>query len=125
MINKGTYEFALVGNGGWGGKAPAYMRTIFSDISKNKGGNPHSMGPIGYSNAKITELAEAQALETDFNKRIAIFKELQLEVSREVPLVVVATQSSYSMYRKDYYDGWMKTYDYQQAEQNRLSYIQR
>lgn len=125
MINKGDYEFALVGNGGWGGKAPTYMRTIFSDVSKNKGGNPHAMGPIGYSNAKITELAEAQQLETDFNKRVEIFKELQLEVSKEVPLVVIGTESSYSMYKKDYYAGWMKTYDYQQAEQNRLSYMVR
>ena len=29
------------------------------------------------------------------------------------------------MYRKDYYSGWMKTYAYQQAEQNRLSYMER
>ena len=125
MVNAGDYEFALVGNGGWGGKAPAYLRTIFSDLSKNRGGNPHSMGPIGYSSERITELAEAQQLETDFNRRVEIFQELQLEISREIPLVVIATQSSYSIYRKDYYDGWMKTYDYQQAEQNRLSYLKR
>ena len=48
-----------------------------------------------------------------------------MEISREIPLVVVATRSSYSMYRKDVYDGWMKTYAYQQAEQNRLSYMLR
>lgn len=125
MVNAGDYEFALVGNGGWGGKAPAYLRTIFSDLSKNRGGNPHSMGPIGYSAERITELAEAQQLETDFDRRVEIFQELQLEISREIPLVVIATQSSYSIYRKDYYDGWMKTYDYQQAEQNRLSYLKR
>lgn len=29
------------------------------------------------------------------------------------------------MYRKDYYDGWMKTYAYQQTEQTRLSYMER
>ena len=46
MINSGNYEFALVGNGGWGNNPPNYMRTVFSDLSKNKGGNPHSMGPI-------------------------------------------------------------------------------
>lgn len=125
MINNGDYEFALVGNGGWGGKAPAYLRTIFSDVSKNKGGNPHSMGPIGYSNEKITELAEAQLLEVDFNKRVEIFKKLQMEISKEIPLIVVANQTSNSIYRKDYYGGWMKTYDYQQAEQNRLSFMLR
>ena len=29
------------------------------------------------------------------------------------------------MYRRDTYDGWMKTYAYQQAEQNRLSFMER
>ncbi len=123
MINSGNYEFALVGNGGWGNNPPSYMRTIFSDKSKNKGGNPHSMGPIGYSNAKITELAEAQLNETDFEARKQMFKDIELLVSQEIPLVVIANQSSYSMFRKDYYDGWMKTYAYQQTEQNRLSYM--
>ena len=101
------------------------MRTIFSDVSKNKGGNPHSMGPIGYSNDKITELAEAQVNEVDFEARKQMFKDLQKLVSEEIPLIVLANKSSYSMYRSDYYDNWMKTYAYQQAEQNRLSYMTR
>ena len=105
------------GQRGWGNNPPTYLRTIFSDISKNQGGNPHSMGPIGYENAQITELAEAQKLETDFEARKAIFQELQVLISQEIPLIVIANQSSYSMYRKDVYDGWMKTYAYQQAEQ--------
>ena len=54
-----------------------------------------------------------------------LFQELELLVSREIPIIVIANQSSYSMYRKDVYDGWMKTYAYQQAEQNRLSYMAR
>ena len=120
-INSGDYEFALVGNGGWGNNPPTYMRTLFSDESKFSGTNPHSMGAIGYSNAEMTALAEGQVYETDFDKRV----ELLLLVSREIPIIVIANQSSYSMYRKDVYDGWMKTYAYQQAEQNRLSYMAR
>ena len=54
-----------------------------------------------------------------------LFQELELLVSREIPIIVIANQSSYSMYRKDVYAGWMNTYDYQQAEQNRLSYMAR
>ena len=54
-----------------------------------------------------------------------LFQELELLVSWEIPIIVIANQSSYSMYRKDVYDGWMKTYAYQQAEQNRLSYMAR
>ena len=125
MVNAGDYQFALVGNGGWGNNPPTYLRTIFSDISKNQGGNPHSMGPIGYENAAITALAEGQRTETDFEARKAMFQQLQVLISQEIPLIVIANQSSYSMYRKDYYDGWMKTYAYQQAEQNRLSYMLR
>ncbi len=124
-VNEGDYLFALVGNGGWGNNPPNYMRTIFSDISKNAGGNPHSMGPIGYSNEEITELAEGQLEERDFDARIAIFQDLQRLVAHEIPLLVIANRSSWSIYRRDYYDGWMKTYAYQQAEQNRLSFMDR
>ena len=124
-INSGDYEFALVGNGGWGNNPPTYMRTLFSDESKFSGTNPHSMGAIGYSNAEMTALAEGQMYETDFDKRVELFQELELLVSWEIPIIVIANQSSYSMYRKDVYDGWMKTYAYQQAEQNRLSYMAR
>lgn len=124
-VNSGDYEFAIVGNGGWGNNPPTYMRTIFSDVSKNKGGNPHSMGPIGYSNEEITKLAEDQVYEVDFEARKQMFKDLQKLVSEEIPVIVLANQSSYSMFRKDYYDGWMKTYAYQQTEQNRLSFMSR
>ncbi len=124
-VNNGEYEFAIVGNGGWGNNPPSYMRTVFSDVSKNKGGNPHSMGPIGYSNEEITKLAEDQMYELDFEARKQMFKDLELLVSQEIPVIVLANQSSYSMFRKDYYDGWMKTYAYQQAEQTRLSYMAR
>ena len=83
------------------------------------------MGPRGYSNEEMTALAEGQLLETDFEKRKEMFRELEYLVSQEIPLFVLGNQSSYSMYRQDYYDGWMKTYAYQQAEQNRLSYMAR
>lgn len=125
MINEGDYEFAIVSNGGWGNNPPTYMRTIFSDLSKNTGGNPHTMGPIGYSNEAITALCEDQAYEIDFAKRKAMFGEIQKLVSQEIPLIVLANQSSYSMYWKDAYNGWMKTYAYAQCEQNRLSYMER
>ncbi len=117
MINDGNYQFALVGNGGWGNNPPTYMRTLFSDESKFSGTNPHSMGAIGYSNGEMTALAEGQMLEIDFDKRVELFQELELLASQEIPIFVIANQSTYSMYRTDYYDGWMKTYAYQQAEQ--------
>lgn len=123
MINNGEYKFALVGNGGWGNNPPTFMKTLFSDESKFTGKNPHYMGAIGHSSKEMTDLAEAQAYETNFDKRIEIFKDLEKIVSEEIPIFVIANSSSYSMYRKDYYDGWMKTYAYQQAEQNRLSFM--
>ena len=63
--------------------------------------------------------------EVDFEARKQMFKDLQKLVSEEIPVIVLANQSSYSMFRKDYYDGWMKTYAYQQTEQNRLSFMSR
>ena len=83
------------------------------------------MGPRGYGNEEMTRLAEAQLLETDFEARKEIFQELEYLVSQEIPLFVLGNESTYSMYRKDWYDGWMKTYAYQQAEQNRLSFMAR
>ena len=125
MSDSEPFVAAKGGNGGWGNNPPTYMRTLFSDESKFSGTNPHSMGAIGYSNAEMTALAEGQMYETDFDKRVELFQELELLVSWEIPIIVIANQSSYSMYRKDVYDGWMKTYAYQQAEQNRLSYMAR
>lgn len=125
MINKGDYEFAIVSNGGWGNNPPTYMRTIFSDVSKNTGGNPHTMGPIGYSNEEITALCEEQGYEIDFATRKDMFGQIQKLVSDEIPLIVLANQSSYTMYWKEAYDGWMKTYAYAQCEQNRLSFMDR
>ncbi len=125
MINSGDYEFAIVSNGGWGNNPPTYMRTIFSDVSKNSGGNPHTMGPMGYSNGEITALCEDQVYEIDFATRKDMFGRIQKLVSDEIPLIVLANQSSYSMYWKGTYDGWMKTYAYAQCEQNRLSYMDR
>ena len=125
MVNDGNYQFALVGNGGWGNNPPTYMRTLFSDTAKFTGTSPIYMGAIGYSNPEMTALAEGQMYETDFDARVALFRELELLVSQEIPIFVIANQSTYSMYRTDYYDGWMKTYAYQRAEQNRLSYMAR
>ena len=69
---------------------------------------------------------EIEELSTKVEKDVEkVFKDIEKMVSEEVPLIVVANQSSYSMYRHEYYDGWMKTYAYQQAEQNRLSFMSR
>ena len=106
MSDSEPFVAAKGGNGGWGNNPPTYMRTLFSDESKFSGTNPHSMGAIGYSNAEMTALAEGQMYETDFDKRVELFRELELLVSREIPIIVIANQSSYSMYRKDVYDGW-------------------
>lgn len=119
-----NYDFALVGNGGWG-RTPDYLRTLYSSESKFTIKTPHGMGAVGHQSETITELAEKQLYELDFNKRTEIFKELQFEISKEIPIIVLATKSDYLMFRKNYYDGWVKTYDYQQFEQNRLSYVEK
>ena len=125
LIGSGDYEMAIVGNGGWGGKAPEYLSTIFADDLKNKGGNPHNMGPIGYANEKITELCHLQMAETDMKKRIEIFHELQYEISKEIPIIVLATKSTKVIYKNGSHETWTKTYNYQQVEQNVMSYMEK
>lgn len=122
-VYSGDYEMAIVGNGGWG-REPDYLRTIYSANSKNKAKSPASMGPIGWDNPEITQLAEDQLKEMDPEKRKEMFKALQDKISQEIPIIVLATQTTNVIYRPDYYDGWTKTYDYQQFEQNRLSYVE-
>lgn len=122
-IFNGEYEFSLVGNGGWG-RTPDYLRTLYSTEAKFTGSNPHFMGAIGHHSDIITKLAEDQLKELDFDKRMNMLKELQYEISKEIPIIVVATQTSYVMFKNDYYGDWVKTYDYQQLEQNRLSYFE-
>ena len=55
------------------------------------------MGAVGYTNDAVTELCIKQQKETDINKRIEMLKEIQLRVSQEVPMIFLATKSSYSM----------------------------
>ena len=124
-VLSGEYDFALVGNGGWGNNPPKYLRTLFSDTSKYTGTNPHYMGPLGYENQALTQLCESQMFECDTDGRKEIFQEIQELVSQEIPLFVIANETAYDMYHTDSYDGWMKTYAYQQASQNRLSYMSR
>ncbi|HZK24212.1 MAG TPA: ABC transporter substrate-binding protein [Oscillospiraceae bacterium] len=123
-ILAGEYELAVVGNGGWS-RTPDYLRTLYSSQAKYTGSNPHFMGARGHDNQIITSLAEAQLLELDFDKRQEIFADLQYEISKEVPIVVIATKTTQVIFKKDYYSGWVKTYDYQQVEQNRLSYVEK
>ncbi len=52
------------------------------------------MGPIGYSSDEITKLAEDQMKEVDFEARRQMFQDLEYLVSEEVPLIVIANQSS-------------------------------
>ena len=49
----------------------------------------------------MTALAEGQVYETDFDKRVELFQELELLVSREIPIIVIANQSSYSCTARD------------------------
>ena len=95
-INSGDYEFALVGNGGWGNNPPTYMRTLFSDESKFSGTNPHSMGAIGYSNAEMTALAEGQVYETDFDKRVELFQELERHGKKNFEVVFLVMNPGYN-----------------------------
>lgn len=118
------YEAAIVSNGGWG-RAPDYLRTTYSEKSRGSVRNPHGMGSAGYANDQITELAEKQLMETDKDARREIFLKLQEAIAEETPLILLGTRTPNVAYRTEGHTGWVKTYDYVQVEQNRLSYVKR
>ena len=120
--SSGDYEILINSHGGWN-MTPDYMRTMYSDKSKNLTPSPLNLSSYGYTNDKITELAEAQVFETDFHKRIELFQELQVEVSKEIPVLPLITQVSTMAYRPDVYDCWRKEFDFQQFQLGRISYV--
>lgn len=124
-VIKQDFEFAIVENGGWASGLSTQLTSLFNDKTKYKGKGPGSMGAVGYTNDAVTELCIKQQKETDINKRIEMLKEIQLRVSQEVPMIFLATKSSYSMYKPEYYDGWQMTFSSTHMTQIKLSYVEK
>ena len=100
----GDYELAINSHGGWN-MTPDYMQTLYSDVAKGKTKSPlaatslysdvakgKTKSPLaaisfGYTSKALTELAEAEAAETDFDKRVEKFQELQVQASKEIPIL--------------------------------------
>lgn len=116
----GDYDLIIISNGGWG-LEPTQLPNILTVGEKGSG---PSAGVRGWSSEKIQSIAKSLKTETDEAKRKELYKELQLETSKEVPFICLATSSSYNMYRKDYYDGWKLPYDSQQFMHNRINFLQ-
>ena len=91
-INSGDSSSPLVGTGGWGNNPPPTCAPCSPTSPSSPAPNPHSHGAISYSNAE-TRVGRGQVYETDFDKRVELFQELELLVSREIPIIVIANQS--------------------------------
>lgn len=124
-IREGNYELALLGNGGWTND-PDILRGLYSsEFKPSPNANPWGMGVIGFKNEKIDKLCNDQLKEMDSNKRTEMIKELQVEISKEVPILPLICESTLTAYRTDGYNHWMMKYDYPAVSQNRLSFINR
>lgn len=124
-IREGKYELVLLGNGGWTND-PDILRGLYSSEYKpSPNANPWGMGVIGFKNEKIDKLCREQLKEMDKSKREEQIKELQLEISKEVPILPLICESTLTVYQKNGYDHWMMKYDYPAVTQNRLSFINR
>lgn len=118
------FEVAIVSHGGWAGP-PDYLRGSYSNDSLRKTRSPFSLGSVGYSNEKITELAEAQLKEIDPEKRKELLFDLQVEIAKEIPQLPLGTATRSMVYRSDSGIEMVPTASNVQVEQNRLSYVNR
>ncbi len=118
----GDYELAINSHGGWN-MTPDYMQTLYSDVAKGKSKSPLAATSYGYTSEALTELAEAEAVETDFDKRVEKFQELQVQASKEIPILPLCTQVTTSMYHPEVYDCWRKEFDFQQFNLCRISFV--
>lgn len=82
----GDYELAINSHGGWN-MTPDYMKTLYSDVAKGKTKSPLAATSFGYTSKALTELAEAEAVGIDFDKRVEKFQELQVQASKEIPIL--------------------------------------
>lgn len=120
--SKGELEAVMIGHG-MAGRTPEYLRTSLATKYKNTTSGHAYIGPIGWSNEEFDTLAEQNLLELDADKRKELFQEMQTIISEEVPVITLATHTYVYMFRKDYYDGWAKSFDYEQFDYCRVSYL--
>jgi len=118
-VQSGNYELLLIYDGGLGGD-PDYLRPLFAI---EEGGEKNEL--MGYHNATISRLAQAQATERDPAKRRKMIFELQKLIADEVPAIMLTGAVMNFVYRPAKYEGWMFRYDHNMTDHNKLSYLQR
>jgi len=116
-LKNGEYELLLTHAGGMGGD-PDYLRRIYGE---------NSTTIRGWSNERVNELANMQAVEKDAAKRKEMIFELQEIIADELPMVMLYSTVTYFVYRPGKYARWMMIrYDHnQRCDFYKLSYVVR
>lgn len=116
---------AVINGHGMAARTPDYLYTCTNSDVKNTKAAHAFLGSIGISSDRIDELGKKELYAMDEASRKAAFVELQQAVSEELPMLTLATNTYIYMYKKDYYDGWAKSYDYEQFDYCRVSFLEK
>jgi peptide/nickel transport system substrate-binding protein len=93
---------------GWNlGIDPDYFRVFFHSREAVSYGKNFS----GYKNRHFDSLAEASAIETDFNKRKKLIIKMEQVLMEDVPYIPLYTPFIIDAYRLDRFHGWLNQLD--------------
>lgn len=121
-VNTGNYELLLHSLGGLGGD-PDLLRELFRTKSEGQGMTTAKL--YGYSNPELDQLADAQQLELDVEKRRAIIDEMQEIIAKDLPTFFVYYKTSPNVIRDDVFNGWLYMYDHHWSYHTKLTYLER
>lgn len=116
---------AVINGHGMAARTPDYLYTsTHSEVKNTKSAHAY-LGSIGIDSEIIDALGEEELYAMDEESRTEAFANLQKAVSEELPMLTLATNTYIYMYDKEYYDGWAKSYDYEQFDYCRVSYLEK
>lgn len=116
---------SVINGHGMAARTPDYLYTSTNSEVKNTKSAHAYLGSIGIDSERIDELGEAELYAATEEERTEAFVQLQKAVSEELPMLTLATNTYIYIYNKDYYDGWTKSYDYEQFDYCRVSYLEK
>jgi peptide/nickel transport system substrate-binding protein len=98
-LNSGTFDMLIIG--GVGSLDPDLLYSLYH----SEGG--WNINNANYANPDLDKLLEQQRATTDEEERIALIKQIQVEIAKEIPLLNVVHQHFIYAYRDDKIAGWI------------------
>ena len=118
MVAKGDYDLVLNYHGGWNSKPDSFLKTQYGMPA----GTQSKWVPKGWENKELQKKINALFTEFDNDKLKEKLDEIQIDISKEVPIIHLITQVSYGMYHPDEYDCWQANFGTSMYANCRQSY---